>query len=132
MAEFDEAIDRAVSGLERKSRIISEQEKEIVSYHEMGHALVALKLPYADPVQKVTIVPRGVAALGMTLQLPLQDKYLFLKEELEDQIAVSLGGRASEEVRFGRVTTGAHNDLITATQLARRMVREFGMSKNWA
>jgi cell division protease FtsH len=129
MAEFDEAIDRAVSGLEQKSRIISEQEKEIVSYHEMGHALVALQLPYADPVQKVTIVPRGVAALGMTLQLPLQDKYLFLKEELEDRIAVSLGGRASEEVRFGRVTTGAHNDLITATQLARRMVREFGMSE---
>jgi cell division protease FtsH len=129
MAEFDEAIDRAVSGLERKSRIISEQEKEIVSYHEMGHALVALQLPYADPVQKVTIVPRGVAALGMTLQLPLQDKYLFLKEELEDRIAVSLGGRASEELRFGRITTGAHNDLITATQLARRMVREFGMSE---
>ncbi len=129
MVDFEDAIDRVISGLERRSRIISEKEKEIVSIHEMGHALVALLLPYADPVHKVTIVSRGSAALGMTLQLPLRGKYLYLKEELENKIAVALGGRAAEQLVFGQISTGAHNDLLSAARLARRMVVEFGMSE---
>jgi cell division protease FtsH len=117
-----------MTGLERRSRALSEQEKKTVAYHEMGHALVGLLLPHADPVHRVSIIPRGMAALGMTLQLPLQDRYLFTKEELEDKIAVLLGGRAAEEIALGRISTGAQNDLYQATQLARRMVRDFGMS----
>jgi cell division protease FtsH len=128
MADLEEAVDRVMTGLERRSRALSEQEKKTVAYHEMGHALVGLLLPHADPVHRVSIIPRGMAALGMTLQLPLQDRYLFTKEELEDKIAVLLGGRAAEEIALGRISTGAQNDLYQATQLARRMVREFGMS----
>jgi cell division protease FtsH len=129
MVDFEEAVDRVISGLERKDRIISDHEKETVSVHEMGHALVALLLPYTDPVHKVTIVSRGTSALGMTLQLPLQDKYLFQKEELENRIAVALGGRVAEQLMLGRISTGAHNDLINTTRLVRRMVTEFGMSE---
>jgi cell division protease FtsH len=128
MADLEEAVDRVMTGLERRSRALSEQEKKTVAYHEMGHALVGLLLPHADPVHRVSIIPRGTAALGMTLQLPLQDRYLFTKEELEDKIAVLLAGRAAEEIALGRISTGAQNDLYQATQLARRMVREFGMS----
>jgi cell division protease FtsH len=128
MADLEEAVDRVMTGLERRSRALSEQEKKTVAYHEMGHALVGLLLPHADPVHRVSIIPRGMAALGMTLQLPLQDRYLFTKEELEDKIAVLLGGRAAEEIALGRISTGAQNDLYQATQLARRMVRDFGMS----
>jgi cell division protease FtsH len=129
MADLQEAIDRVMSGLERKSRILSDEEKEIVAHHEMGHALIALLLPYTDPVHRVSIIPRGTAALGMTLQLPLQDKYLYLREELEAKLAVLMGGRVAEELCLGRISTGAQNDLYQATQLARRMVRDFGMSE---
>jgi cell division protease FtsH len=129
MEDFDEAIDRAVTGLERKGRVISQKEKEIVSYHEMGHTLVAVELPRTDPVQKVTIIGRSMGALGMTQQTPLEDKYLSLQEELEERIAVALGGRVAESIIFGSISTGTHNNLSHATQLARRMVREFGMSE---
>lgn len=129
MAELEEAVDRVMAGLERRSRVLSEEEKKTVAFHEMGHALVGLLAPHADPVHRVSIIPRGTAALGMTLQLPLQDRYLFTREELEDKIAVLLGGRAAEEIALGRISTGAQNDLYQATQLARRMVREFGMSE---
>ena len=129
MAELEEAVDRVMTGLERRSRALSEEEKKTVACHEMGHALVGLLLPHADPVHRVSIIPRGTAALGMTLQLPLQDRYLFTREQLEDKIAVLLGGRAAEEIMLGRISTGAQNDLYQATQLAVRMVREFGMSE---
>jgi len=129
MEDLEEAIDRVMAGLERKSRVLTEEEKERVAYHEMGHAIIALLLPNADKVYKVSIIPRGSAALGMTLQLPLQDKYLFTREELETKIRVLLGGRASEDVIYGEISTGAQNDLYQATQLARHMVCTFGMSK---
>jgi cell division protease FtsH len=128
MAELYEGIDRVMTGLERKSRVLSEEERATVALHEMGHALAALLLAHAEPVHRVSIIPRGVAALGMTVQLPLQDKYLFSREELEDKIAVLLGGRVAEELCRGRISTGAENDLYQVTQLARHMVRNFGMS----
>jgi len=126
--ELEAAIERVIAGPERKSRVISKREKEIVSFHEAGHALLALILPEVDPVHKVSIIPRGVAALGYTMQLPLQDRYIMTKEELISRITVLLGGRASEVLNVGDVTTGAENDLQIATQMARRMVTEFGMS----
>jgi cell division protease FtsH len=129
MADLEEAIDRVIGGLERKSRVLSEKERDIVAHHEIGHALVASSLPHADPVHKVTIIPRGVAALGATYQLPLEDRYLLTRGELEDRIAVLLGGRAAEEVIYGEVSTGAHNDLERATALARLMVTQYGMSE---
>ena len=106
MADLEEAVDRVVGGLERKSRVLSEKERDIVAHHEIGHALVASSLPQADPVHKVTIIPRGVAALGATYQLPLEDRYLLTRSELEDRIAVLLGGRVAEEVIYGEVSTG--------------------------
>ncbi len=129
MADLEEAVDRVVGGLERKSRVLSEKERDIVAHHEIGHALVASSLPQADPVHKVTIIPRGVAALGATYQLPLEDRYLLTRSELEDRIAVLLGGRMAEEVIYGEVSTGAHNDLERATELARLMVMQYGMSE---
>jgi cell division protease FtsH len=129
MADLDEAIDRVVAGLERKSRVLSETERDIVAHHEMGHALVALSVPHADPVHKVTIIPRGVAALGMTTQRPTEDRYLLRRSELEDRIAVLLGGHAAEELVYGELSTGAHNDLERATYLARLMVTQYGMSE---
>jgi cell division protease FtsH len=129
MADLDEAVDRVVGGLERKSRVLSEKERDIVAHHEIGHALVASSLPQADPVHKVTIIPRGVGALGATYQLPLEDRYLLTKSELEDRIAVLLGGRAAEEVVYGEISTGAHNDLERATEMARLMVTQYGMSE---
>jgi len=128
MADLEEAVDRVVGGLERKSRVLSDKERDIVAHHEIGHALVASSLPHADPVHKVTIIPRGVAALGATYQLPLQDRYLLTRSELEDRIAVLLGGRVAEEVIYAEVSTGAHNDLERATELARLMVTQYGMS----
>jgi cell division protease FtsH len=127
--EIEAAIERVVAGPERKSRVISEKEKEIVAYHEAGHALVSLLIKDVDPLHKVSIIPRGVAALGYTLQLPLQDRYIMLKSELLARIAVFLAGRASEALQFKDITTGSENDLEIATQLARRMVCEFGMSE---
>ena len=129
MADLEEAVDRVVGGLEQKSRVLSEKERDIVAHHEIGHALVASSLPHADPVHKVTIIPRGVAALGATYQLPLEDRYLLTRSELEDRIAVLLGGRVAEEVVYGEISTGAHNDLERATELARLMVMQYGMSE---
>ncbi len=129
MADLDEAVDRVIGGLERKSRVLSEKERDIVAHHEIGHALVASSLPNADPVHKVTIIPRGVGALGATYQLPLEDRYLLTRSELEDRIAVLLGGRVAEEVVYGEISTGAHNDLERATEIARLMVMQYGMSE---
>jgi cell division protease FtsH len=129
MADFEEAIDRVVAGLEKRSRVLSEKERDIVAHHEMGHALVASSVTHADPVHKVTIIPRGVAALGMTYQLPTEDRFLMTRSELEDRIAVLLGGRVAEELVYGEVSTGAHNDLERATELGRLMVMKYGMSE---
>ncbi len=127
MKDCEEAIDRVVAGPERKSRIMSQREKELVAYHESGHALTAKLLPNADPLHKVTIIPRGMA-LGITMQLPTEDRYLMTKAEIVDRIMVLLGARAAEELIFQENTTGAHDDLQKATSLARKMVMEFGMS----
>src|SRR5215475_1679929 len=129
MADFEEAIDRVVAGLEKKSRVLSEKERDIVAHHEMGHALVATSVAHADPVHKVTIIPRGIAALGMTYQLPTEERFLMTRSELEDRIAVLLGGRVAEELVYGEVSTGAHNDLERATEVARLMVTKYGMSE---
>jgi len=126
--ELEEAIDRVMAGPERKSRIMSEKEKTIVAYHESGHTLVAALLPTTDPVHKVSIIPRGVAALGYTLQLPTEDKYLTTQSEIKDTICVLLGGRSAEELIFNELSTGAQNDLEKVTKLARDSVCRFGMS----
>ena len=128
MEDLDEAIDRVMAGLERKSRALNEKEREIVAHHEMGHALIGMLLPHADPVHKVSIVPRGTAALGVTIQVPLEDRYLLTEAELRDRMTVILGGRAAEEVVYGQVSTGPADDLQRATALARRMVTQFGMN----
>jgi cell division protease FtsH len=128
MSDFEEAIDRVVAGLEKRSRVLSDKERDIVAHHEMGHAFVAASVAHADPVHKVTIIPRGIAALGMTYQLPTEDRFLMTRSELEDRIAVLLGGRVAEELVYGEVSTGAHNDLERATDLARLMVMKYGMS----
>jgi len=129
MADIEEAIDRVLAGLEKKGRLMSKKEKEIVAFHESGHAIVASLLPNADPVRRISIVPRGISALGYTLQLPTEDRYLMTKTELLDRLAVLLGGRVSEEIIFGEISTGAHNDLQRATDIATSMVKEFGMSE---
>ncbi len=129
MADFDEAIDRIVGGLEKKNRVMNAREKEIVAYHESGHALVAEAVPNSDPVRKISIIPRGIAALGYTQQLPTEDRYLMTRSELEDRIAVLLGGRVAEEIVFQDISTGAQNDLQRATDMARSMVMEYGMSE---
>ncbi|MFZ1060551.1 MAG: ATP-dependent zinc metalloprotease FtsH [Candidatus Rokuibacteriota bacterium] len=128
-ADLEEAIDRVVAGLEKRSRVLSVKERDIVAHHEMGHALVAASVEHADPVHKVSIIPRGIAALGMTYQRPVEDRYLLTRSELEDRIAVMLGGRVAEEIVYGEVSTGAHNDLERATDLARLMVTRYGMSE---
>jgi cell division protease FtsH len=114
--------------LEKKNRAMNPKEKEIVAYHESGHALVAMMVPHADPVNKISIIPRGIAALGYTQQLPTEDRYLMTREELLDRLQVLLGGRVSEEIVFGDISTGAMNDLQRATDIARSMVTEYGMS----
>jgi cell division protease FtsH len=129
MSDFEEAIERAVAGLQKKSRVINERERRIVAYHECGHAIVASVLPHADPVRRVSIIPRGIAALGYTLQLPTEERYLLTKSELLDRITVMLGGRAAEELVFGEASTGAQNDLERATEMAKSMVRAYGMSE---
>ena len=129
MRDFDEAIERVVAGLRKKNRRMNETEKRTVAYHESGHALVGLSLPNADPVQKVSIIPHGLGALGYTLQMPLEDRYLMTVDELRDKMAGLLGGRAAEEIVFGRVSTGASDDLKKATEIARVMVTEYGMSE---
>lgn len=128
MDDLEEGIDRAIAGPERKSRLINDREKKIIAYHETGHALVAKFLPHCDPVHKISIIPRGSAALGYTLQLPSEDRFLASKSGLTNNICVLLGGRVAEDLIFGDITTGASNDLERATQLARSMVTQYGMS----
>ncbi|WP_017716778.1 ATP-dependent zinc metalloprotease FtsH4 [Kamptonema formosum] len=128
-ADFNEAIERVVAGLEKKSRVLNEKEKKIVAYHEVGHALVGALMPGGSKVAKISIVPRGMAALGYTLQMPTEDRFLMDEGEIRGQIATLLGGRAAEEIVFGSITTGAANDLQRATDLAERMVTMYGMSK---
>ncbi len=129
MAEFEEAVERIIAGLEKKNRLINDRERETVAYHEMGHALVALSLPGTDPVQKISIIPRGIAALGYTMQVPTEDRFLMKKSELLNKIASLLGGRAAEQIVFGDISTGAHNDLARATDIAKSMIKEYGMSE---
>ncbi|WP_447962435.1 ATP-dependent zinc metalloprotease FtsH [Nitrospira sp. Ecomares 2.1] len=126
--DFEEAVERVIAGLEKRNRVLSVEERKRVAHHEVGHALVAMSLPGSDPVQKISIIPRGVAALGYTLQLPIEDRYLFTRSELENRIAVLLGGRIAEELVFGEASTGAADDLQKATRIAKRMVKDFGMS----
>jgi cell division protease FtsH len=127
MADFDEAIDRVIAGLEKK-RVMSTKERRIVAFHESGHAIVASVLPGLDPVHKISIVARGFGALGYTMQLPLEDRYLMTRGDLINQLSVLLAGRSAEEIAFGEISTGAQNDLMRATEIARAMVTEFGMS----
>jgi cell division protease FtsH len=128
MPEFEEAVERIVAGLEKKNRLINPDEKKTVAYHEMGHAIVALSLPGTDPVQKISIIPRGIAALGYTMQVPTGDRFLMKKTELLNKISSLLGGRAAEEIIFGDISTGAHNDLARATDITKSMIKEYGMS----
>ncbi len=129
MIDFENAIERIIAGLEKKNKLINEKERRIVAYHESGHAIIGHFTPGADPVQKVSIVPRGIGALGYTLQTPLEDRYLMSYEELIGKIKGLLGGRAGEEVTFGEISTGASNDLERATKIARQMITVYGMSK---
>jgi cell division protease FtsH len=129
MAEFDEAVDRVIAGPERKSRVISEREREIIAYHEAGHALIGYLLPKADPPYKISIVSRGMAG-GFTRFLPEEDRHLYTKSQFQDMLAALLGGMASEELTFGEATTGPQDDLQKVTSLARQMVTQWGMSKN--
>ncbi len=128
-ADFEEAADRLTAGIERRSRVLTTRERDVVAHHESGHAMVAALVAHADPVHKITIIPRSMGSLGFTMQLPLEDRTLQSKPELEDRLAVLLGGRAAEELVFGEITTGAHNDIERASQIARLMVYELGMSE---
>lgn len=129
MEDFEAAIDRVIAGLERKTRALSPKEKERVAFHEAGHALVASVVPTGEPVHKISIIPRGVSALGYTLQLPVEDKFLATQQELRDQLAILMGGRTAEEIVYGDISTGAQNDIEKATEIARNMVCYFGMSE---
>ncbi len=129
LADLQEAVERIVAGLEKRNRVLNRAEKERVAHHEIGHALVAMALPGQDQVQKISIIPRGIAALGYTLQLPTEDRFLMTESELESKIAVLLGGRSAEEIVYGDVSTGAQDDLLKATDIARSMVRSYGMSE---
>ena len=129
MADFQNAIERIVAGLEKKNKLINPQERRIVAYHESGHAVVGYLTPGADPVQKVSIVPRGIGALGYTLQTPLEDRYLMSRTELLGKIKGLLGGRAAEEIVFGEVSTGASNDLERVSKIVRDMLTVYGMSR---
>ena len=126
--DFEEAIEKTVAGLQKKTRVIKTEERRIVAYHETGHALIAAFTPGSDPVQKISIIPRGFGALGYTLQMPVEDRYLMTEEELLGKINVLLGGRAAEEIVFGKISTGAANDLTKATDIARKMITDYGMS----
>jgi cell division protease FtsH len=126
--DFDAAIERVVAGLEKKTRVMNERERKTVAYHESGHALVAALVPTGDPVAKISIIPRSRGALGYTMQMPTEDRYLLGKDELTDRMAVMLGGRAAENVALNSISTGASDDIKRATELARRTITEFGMS----
>jgi len=125
-------VERIVAGLEKKSRILNPMERRTVAYHEMGHALVAMAIPGADPVHKVSIIPRGIGALGYTIQRPTEDRFLMTREELENKMAVLLGGRAAEQLVFGRLSTGAADDLAKVSDIARAMVTRYGMHESLA
>ena len=127
MADFESSKDKVLMGAERKSMIITEEEKRLTAFHEAGHALVAALLPHTDPLHKVTIIPRGMA-LGLTQQLPTEEKHNYTKEQLQSRIAVCMGGRIAEDMVFGEISTGAQNDIEQATEMARKMVCEWGMS----
>ncbi len=129
MSELQEAVERVVAGLEKKNRVLNRMEKERVAHHEVGHALVALSIPGADTVQKISIIPRGIAALGYTLQLPTEDRFLMTKTELQNKIAILLGGRVAEEIIYHEISTGAQDDLRKATDIATSMVKAYGMSE---
>ena len=129
LADFTVAVERIVAGLERRSRVLNPQERRAVAFHEMGHALVALAQPGSDPVHKVSIIPRGIGALGYTIQRPTEDRYLMTRAELERKIAVLLGGRAAEMLVLGELSTGAADDLARATDIAREMVTRYGMDE---
>ena len=128
LSELQEAVERVVAGLEKKKRLLSPAERERVAHHEVGHALVALSIPGTDPVQKISIIPRGIAGLGYTLQVPTEDRFLMTESELENRVAVLMGGRAAEDLVYDEVSTGAHDDLTKATDIARSMVKMYGMS----
>jgi cell division protease FtsH len=127
--DFTRAIERIVGGLEKKNRLLNPREREVVAFHEMGHALVAMSLPGVDPVHKISIIPRGIGALGYTIQRPTEDRYLMTRDELEDKMAVLLGGRAAEHLVFGHLSTGAADDLAKVTDIARSMVMRYGMDE---
>ena len=127
MDDFNHAIERLIAGLEKKNRLLNPRERKVVAYHELGHALIALTLPGVDPVHKVSIIPRGVGALGYTLQRPIEDRFLMTVEELENKMTVLLGGRAAEQLVFGEISTGAADDLMKVTEIARSMVTRYGM-----
>jgi len=129
MEDFEAAIDRILAGPEKKNRVLNPEEKRRVAYHEAGHAMVAEQVPTGQPVHKISIIPRGVSALGFTLQLPVEEKFLSTENELKDQIAILLGGRMAEEIVLGSISTGAQNDLEKASDIARSMVCSLGMSK---
>ncbi len=129
LADFTGAVERIVAGLEKKNRLLNPFERKVVAYHEMGHALVAMSLPGSDPVHKISIIPRGIGALGYTIQRPIEDRFLMSREELENKMAVLLGGRAAEHVVFGRLSTGAADDLAKVTEIARSMVMRYGMDE---
>jgi len=129
--DFSEAIEKTVAGLQKKTRVIKPEERRIVAFHETGHALIAAWTPNSDPVQKISIIPRGFGALGYTLQMPIEDRYLMTEAELFGKIDVLLGGRGAEEIVFGEISTGAANDLVKASDIARRMIVDYGMSKRF-
>lgn len=129
MEDFNNAVERIVAGLEKRNRLLNPKEREIVAYHEMGHALVAMALPGVDPVHKVSIIPRGIGALGYTIQRPTEDRFLMTREELENKMAVLLGGRAAEWIVFKHLSTGAADDLVKVTDMARAIVTRYGMTE---
>jgi cell division protease FtsH len=129
LGDFTEAVERIVAGLEKRNRLLNESERRIVAHHEMGHTLVALSLPGVDPVHKVSIIPRGIGSLGYTIQRPTEDRFLMTRQELENKLAVLLGGRAAEKLIFGELSTGAADDLAKATDIARSMVTRYGMDE---
>ena len=129
MDDFNNAIERVVAGLEKRNRLLNPKERQVVAFHELGHAMVALALPGTDEVHKISIIPRGIGALGYTIQRPTEDRFLMTRGELENKMAVMMGGRAAEQVVFNEISTGASDDIARATDLARAMVLRYGMSE---
>ena len=130
MSDFNNAIERIIAGLEKKNRLLNEKERKVVAFHEMGHALVSMRLPGTESVQKVSIIPRGIGALGYTLQKPTEDRFLMSKQELKNKMAVLMGGRAAEKLIFDEISTGAQDDFVKATDIARNMVTRYGMAES--